>query len=69
MKYGYTHLSSGDLLRAEVMSGSNRGTQLYKLMANGEAVPNEIVDDIIAETMVKKKDSKVSPAQVTMSTK
>jgi len=34
--------------------------QLYKLMASGESVPNEIVDDILAEAMVRKADSKVS---------
>ncbi len=33
--------------------------QLYKLMASGESVPNEIVDDILAEAMVRKADSKV----------
>lgn len=59
MKFAFTHISSGDLLRAEVMSGTNRGMQLYKLMASGENVPNEIVDDILAEAMVRKADSKV----------
>jgi len=31
MKFGYTHISSGDLLRAEVMSGTNRGMQVTVL--------------------------------------
>merc|ERR1711973_1029803 len=43
VKYGYTHMSSGDLLRNEVMSGSPRGRQIYALMA---------------EAMVKKASSK-----------
>lgn len=38
-KYGYTHLSSGDLLRAEVASGSDRGKQLQAIMQKGELVP------------------------------
>ena len=51
--------SSGDLLRAEVMSGSKRGQQLYMTMANGNAVPSEIVTDLLGEAMVAKADSKV----------
>lgn len=55
LKHGdFVHLSSGDLMKNEVMSGSNRGAQLYKLMSGGEPVPNEVVNDIIAEAMVKK---------------
>ena len=38
-KYGFTHLSSGDLLRAEVQSGSARGKQLTEIMERGELVP------------------------------
>ncbi|CAB4059314.1 adk [Lepeophtheirus salmonis] len=55
--FDYTHISSGDILRAEVMSNSNRGLQLYKLMANGDPVPNPIVNDLIAEVMVAKASS------------
>ena len=42
------------------MSGSARGRQLYQMMANGEAVSNEVVNDLLAEAMVKKAESKVS---------
>lgn len=38
-KYGYTHLSTGDLLRAEVSSGSERGKMLSSIMEKGELVP------------------------------
>jgi len=51
---GFIALGSGDLMKAEVMSGSDRGTKLYMLMSSGGAVPNEIVNDIIAEAMCKK---------------
>jgi len=54
VQHNYVHLSSGDLLRHEVMSGSKRGYQLFKLMENGEMVPEEIVLDILAEAMAAK---------------
>lgn len=38
-KYGYTHLSTGDLLRAEVSSGSARGKKLSEIMEKGQLVP------------------------------
>ena len=37
-KYGYTHLSTGALLRAEVESGSERGKELSAVMEKGELV-------------------------------
>lgn len=38
-KYGYTHLSTGDLLREEVKSGSDRGKKLSEIMEKGQLVP------------------------------
>lgn len=38
-KYGFAHLSSGDLLRDEVASGSPRGAELQELMSKGLFVP------------------------------
>jgi hypothetical protein len=35
----FVHFSSGDLLRKEVLSGSKRGMQIYRLMELGELVP------------------------------
>ena len=59
VRYGYTHMSTGDLLRNEVMSMTERGRKLYQLMANGEAVPNSVVDELLVEAMTSKKSSKV----------
>merc|ERR1712212_22390 len=53
-KYGYTHLSSGDLLREEVASGSERGKNLTAIMESGQLVPLATVLDLLAEAMLKK---------------
>jgi len=52
-QYGYSHLSSGDLLRDEVKSGSDRGKALNAIMEKGELVPLVVVLDLIAEEMLK----------------
>ena len=39
-KFGFTHLSSGELLRGEVLSGSPRGMQLFRVMEQGLLVPD-----------------------------
>merc|ERR1711892_671915 len=51
-KYGYTHLSSGDLLREEVKSGSDRGKTLNAMMEKGDLVPLFVVLDLLAEAML-----------------
>jgi adenylate kinase len=57
-RYGYTHISSGDLLRAEVASGSERGQKLSEIMKKGALVPNKVVLNMIKEAMLEKvKDS------------
>lgn len=38
-KYSFTHISTGDLLRAEVQSGSERGQALNAIMKEGALVP------------------------------
>ena len=40
-KYGYTHLSVGDILRAEVKSGSQLGQSLDSVLKQGTLVPTE----------------------------
>jgi adenylate kinase family enzyme len=38
-EFNYIHLSAGDLLRAEVASGSERAKELDALMKEGKIVP------------------------------
>ncbi|KAL3872035.1 hypothetical protein ACJMK2_040004 [Sinanodonta woodiana] len=57
-KYGFCHLSSGDLLRAEVSSSSARGKQLNEIMERGELVPLDVVLDLLKEAIIKNLSSK-----------
>ncbi|KAK4476469.1 hypothetical protein RD792_015623, partial [Penstemon davidsonii] len=40
--FGYTHLSAGDLLRAEIKSGSENGTMIQNMIKDGKIVPSEV---------------------------
>lgn len=56
-KYGFTHLSTGDLLRAEVSSGSDRGKTLSAIMEKGQLVPLDTVLEMLREAMIAKLDT------------
>lgn len=52
-KYKFSHLSTGDLLRAEVASGSPKGKELLEIMTKGGLVSNDIVLELLAAAMQK----------------
>ena len=39
-KFGYSHLSTGDLLRAEVLAGTERWVRLFDIITRGELAPD-----------------------------
>ena len=41
-EYGFTHISTGDLFRAEVSKGTKDGDKLKKIMKEGKLVPFEL---------------------------
>eukprot|EP00794_Sanderia_malayensis_P016052 gene16052-17674_t len=57
-KYGFCHLSTGDLLREEVQSGSKRAEALKAIMAKGELVSQDTILELLSEAMVRNKDCK-----------
>ncbi len=46
-KYGLQHLSTGDVLRAEIASGSELGKQIDALISQGNLVPDEMMYGVI----------------------
>ncbi|KAL7747625.1 hypothetical protein RI367_007066 [Sorochytrium milnesiophthora] len=50
-QYNLTHLSAGDLLRAEVATGSELGKQINALIADGKIVPLDVTMTLLHNAM------------------
>jgi len=50
-KFGFTHLSTGDLLRAEVDSGGPLASEITAIMARGELVATSLILKIVESAM------------------
>ncbi|VVB06342.1 unnamed protein product [Arabis nemorensis] len=49
--FEYTHLSAGDLLRAEIKSGSEFGAMIQSVIVEGRIVPSEITVKLLCKAM------------------
>jgi adenylate kinase len=47
-KFHLVHLSTGDMLRAEIAAGTELGKKMSTIMSKGELVPDEVVIEMIA---------------------
>ena len=47
-KFNLIHLSTGDMLRAEISAGTALGKKMSLIMSKGELVPDEVVIEMIA---------------------
>jgi adenylate kinase family enzyme len=48
---GYTHFSAGELLRAEVSTGSAEGVRIEAILREGKLVPSSITCSLLARAM------------------
>ena len=53
-KYGYVHISMGDILRERVAIGDELGNQIKELIDNGHFVPDEIIFEAIEHKITQK---------------
>jgi adenylate kinase len=47
-KFNLIHLSTGDMLRAEISAGTELGKKMSHIMSKGELVPDDVVIEMIA---------------------
>ncbi|KAK9058233.1 hypothetical protein SSX86_023073 [Deinandra increscens subsp. villosa] len=56
--FGYTHLSAGDLLRAEINSGSENGTMIQNMISEGKIVPPEVTIKLLEKAIMGSENDK-----------
>jgi adenylate kinase len=49
-KYGFKHISTGDVLRAEIKNGTELGATAKSYIDNGQLIPDALMIDILAST-------------------
>uniref|UniRef100_A0A7N0U8G6 UMP-CMP kinase n=1 Tax=Kalanchoe fedtschenkoi TaxID=63787 RepID=A0A7N0U8G6_KALFE len=57
-RYGFTHLSAGDLLRAEIKSGSENGKMIQEMIKDGKIVPSEVTIKLLHRAMLESGNDK-----------
>lgn len=57
-KYGFDHISTGDLLRAEIKAESELGKAAKSYMDAGQLVPDSLIIDMIEKVLQERKPKK-----------
>ena len=53
-RFGFAHISTGDILRHEVRAGTPLGTKVKEIMNSGALVPDQLVAEIVGERLGSK---------------
>ena len=51
-RYGMGHISTGDVLRAEIKNGTELGKIAQGYISNGQLIPDELMIEILAKTYI-----------------
>ncbi len=57
-KYGLNHISTGDVLRAEIKNGTELGKTAKGFIDNGQLIPDELIINMLAGVLDSFKESK-----------
>jgi adenylate kinase len=55
--YGVRHLSTGDMLRAEVAAGTDLGRAVADSLATGDLVPDDLMTELLREPLIEAAES------------
>ena len=58
-KYGYVHVSTGDLLRAEVKEKSELGIKIENIISKGDLVSDEIITELLKNKLENMSHQKI----------
>ena len=50
-KYGFEHISTGDVLRDQIKKGTELGKTAKKYIDNGQLIPDELMVDIFGQRL------------------
>lgn len=56
-KYGLVHISTGDLLRAEIAKGTEMGKFIDSLISKGDFVPDELITKLLQQKIDEHKEN------------
>ena len=57
-KYGLFHISTGDVLRAEMKNGTELGKIAEGYISKGQLVPDELIIDMLAKVLDSNEETK-----------